>query len=383
MAVDLAESRKKIDEIDRQMTALFEERMKVAGEVAAYKLETGKAVFDKEREEQKLASVESMVEGEFNKTGIRELYSQIMSISRKYQYTLLAQKKDTKIGVAEAMCETFSVTKEAQVAFYGVRGTYTEQAMEEFFGQPVQGVPCATFKEVMQCVKEGKAVYGVLPIENSSTGSISDIYDLLVEYDNRIVGEHVVKIDHVLVGLPGTELSDITDVYSHIQPLLQCKSWLDEHPQWKKHEHGSTAGCAQKIQTDGNKAHAAIASKRAAEYYGLSILAENICMNEANSTRFIIISAKPVYQKQADKVSICFEVPHVSGSLYNILSHFIYNNLNMTNIESRPIPGRNWEYRFFLDFTGNLMEPAVQNALTGIAAEANALTILGNYVYAK
>lgn len=388
MAVDLSESREKIDAIDRQIAALFEERMKVAGEVAAYKIKTGKPVLDPEREQAKLSAVEAMVEGEFNRTGIRELYSQIMAISRKYQYSLLAEKDGS--GAGKEFCEIrpaewkekFRGGKKHPVAFFGVKGTYTEQAMEEFFGNGIKGISRPTFRGVMQAVKDGTAEYGVLPIENSSTGSISDIYDLLLEYDNRIIGEHVVKIDHVLMAVPGTELADITDVYSHGQPLMQCRTYLNAHPEWKLHEEGSTAGCAQKVRDEGKCSQAAIASKRAAAYYGLSVLAEDISMEEGNSTRFIIIAGEPVCLEPADKISICFEAPHVSGSLYNVLSHFIYNNLNMTNIESRPIAGKRWEYRFFLDFEGRLADAAVRNALAGIRAEATAFRILGSYVSA-
>jgi len=379
MAINLADSRKRIDEIDRQMAALFEERMKVVKEVANYKIETGKPVLDRKREEEKLAAMAELVEGEFNQTGIQELYSQMMSISRKYQYTLLTSVSENKIGMEREFVEKLPVKEGSRVAFYGVKGSYTEQAMEEFFGLPMKEIPSKTFKAVMQAVGDGEAEFGVLPIENSSTGSISDIYDLLLEYDNYIVGEHVVKIDHVLIGVPGTQLSDITEVYSHGQPFLQCRAYLESHPEWKLCEFGSTSGSARKIKEDNRKNQAAIASRRAAEYYGLEILAENISMEEENSTRFIVIAAKPLYVKNAGKISICFEVPHISGSLYHILSHFLYNRLNMTHIESRPIAGRNWEYRFFLDFEGNLAEAAVQNALTGIQAEANSLMVLGNY----
>lgn len=385
MVMDLAESRKQIDSIDKKIAELFEERMKVTAEVAAYKIETGKPVFDPVREEQKLDAVAGLVEGSFNKTGIRELYAQIMAISRKYQYSLLAAGNTAAVGtqfeeLGEPAWEShFQAEEKVPVAFFGVRGTYTEQAMEDFFGEGVTGIPRQSFRDVMQAVKDGTAEFGVLPIENSSTGSISDIYDLLLEYENCIIGEHVVKIDHVLMGLPGAELAGITDVYSHGQPLQQCRTYLESHPEWQLHEEGSTAGCAKKVLEEGRQSLAAIASRRAAECYGLSVLAEDISMDEGNSTRFIVIAREPMRLAGADKISICFEAPHVSGSLYNMLSHFIYNRLNMTNIESRPILGKKWEYRFFLDFEGNLSEAAVQNALTGIRAEATGLRILGNY----
>jgi chorismate mutase/prephenate dehydratase len=265
------------------------------------------------------------------------------------------------------------------VVFFGAKGTYTEQAMEEYFGKEIDNFNELTFKGVMQAVKDGKADYGVLPIENSSTGGITDIYDLLVDYDNYIVGEHVVKIHNVLLGLKGSKIEELKKVYSHPQPLMQCAQFLEEHNYIQKIDYLSTAASAEKVLKDQDPSQAAIASRRTAEYYGLEVLADNINFDDTNSTRFIIISNKKMYLEKANKVSICFELPHESGTLFNMLSHFIYNNLSMTKIESRPILGKKWEYRFFVDFEGNLSDPGVKNAINGIQEEAVSLMILGNY----
>ena len=231
----------------------------------------------------------------------------------------------------------------------------------------------------MEDVTHGKADYAVLPIENSTAGIVADIYDLLMEYKLYIVGEQIIRVDHVLLGMPDAQIGDIREVCSHPQGLAQCKAFLEENPSWKKKEVENTAGAAKKVSEVGDKGVAAIASREAGEVFGLKVLAENICREKANSTRFIIVSRKPEYEEKAGKISICFETPHTSGSLYNILSHFIYNNLNMFGIQSRPIPGRNWEYRFFIDFEGNLNDSAVKNALRGIREEATNMKILGNY----
>ena len=231
----------------------------------------------------------------------------------------------------------------------------------------------------MEDVTHGKADYAVLPIENSTAGIVADIYDLLMEYKLYIVGEQIIRVDHVLLGMPDAQIKDIREVCSHPQGLAQCKAFLEENPSWKKKEVENTAGAAKKVSEVGDKGVAAIASREAGEVFGLKVLAENICREKANSTRFIIVSRKPEYEEKAGKISICFETPHTSGSLYNILSHFIYNNLNMFGIQSRPIPGRNWEYRFFIDFEGNLNDSAVKNALRGIREEATNMKILGNY----
>ena len=219
----------------------------------------------------------------------------------------------------------------------------------------------------------------IASIELAPDGIVTDIYDLLTEYQLYIVGEQGVRVKHVLLGLPEASLDDIDIVYSHPQALAQCKKYLEQHPDWKITKTENTAGAAKKVHEEKDKSHAAIASRAAGELYGLSVLAENICYNEKNVTRFIVVSAKPIYEKSAAKVSVCFELPHTSGTLYNMLSHFIYNGLNMTKIESRPIAGKTWEYRFFVDFEGNLEDSAVKNALRGLEAEANRMRVLGNY----
>ena len=181
----------------------------------------------------------------------------------------------------------------------------------------------------MEDVTHGKADYAVLPIENSTAGIVADIYDLLMEYKLYIVGEQIIRVDHVLLGMPDAQIKDIREVCSHPQGLAQCKAFLEENPSWKKKEVENTAGAAKKVSEVGDKGVAAIASREAGEVFGLKVLAENICREKANSTRFIIVSRKPEYEEKAGKISICFELPHESGTLYNILSHFLYNDLNL------------------------------------------------------
>lgn len=374
--LDLLEIRNEIDKIDQEIVTLFEKRMQLTGKVAEYKISKGKAVFDKERENQKLNTLCALASNDFNKHAIEELFTQIMSISRKKQYGIITQKNNSEVFEQK---EKLNIDENTKVVFFGVKGSYTEQAMEDYFGKEINSFHGDTFKEVMEAIKEGKADYGVLPIENSSTGSIADIYDLLVEYDNYIVGEHIIKVDQALLGLPGATIEGIKTVYSHGQGLLQCAKFLDELKDVKRLEYSSTASSARKVLEDQDISQAAIASTRAAKCYGLTVLKEAINYNSANSTRFIIITNKKIYLKKARKMSIYFELPHTSGTLYNMLSHFIYNNLSMTNIESRPLEGRSWEYRFFIDFEGNLEDPGVQNALNGISQEAFNMRILGNF----
>ena len=374
---DLQECRKQIDRLDKEILELFEKRMKVCEDVAQYKIETGKQVLDSERERQKLEVLERQAHGAFNALGIREVFQQIMAISRKRQYQLL-----TANGADEArdyeLVDSLPLT-DVKVVFQGVEGAYSYAAMRAYFPDTIKSFHAKTFRDAMEEVFSGKADYAVLPIENSTQGIVTDIYDLLTEYELHIVGEQVIPVDHVLLGIPGTEIQDIERVYSHPQALSQCSRFLERHPQWKTVKTENTAASAKRIQEEQNPTQAAIASRAAGELFGLKILAENICHNDQNVTRFIIVSAKALYEKNAEKISVCFELPHSTGTLYNMLSHIIYNGLNMSRIESRPIPGKTWEYRFFVDFEGNLKDPAVKNAIRGLKAEANRVRVLGNY----
>ena len=378
MAVDLSESRKTIDEIDAQIVELFERRMKVAEDVAAYKLETGKPIFDKEREASKIRTLGGMAENEFNKKCIGELFSQIMAMSRKLQYRKLESRSaDSKLEPYEVV-DTLPVEGRT-VVYQGVPGAYSHEAMLGYFGEDVKNFRVDTFREAMEAVQRGTADYAVIPIDNSTAGMVSDTYDLLQEYHNYIVGETFVEIHHCLLGLPGTKLSDIRKVYSHQQALSQSAAYLSTHPEWERVPYLNTAMSAQLVAQSGDKTLAAVGSAKCAKEYGLEILADGINTEKGNTTRFVIVSRNRCFIKGAQKVSICFEIAHEAGSLYNIISHIKFNDLNMTNIESRPIADRNWEFRFFVDFEGNLSEPGVRNALRGISEESNVLKLLGNY----
>lgn len=372
--VDLVKCREEIDRIDKQIVDLFEERMKVAADVAEYKRNTGKPVLDREREQSKLSALQELASNDFNAVSVRELFSQIMSMSRKLQYTLLA----AEVGETFEELPALRAEAGAKIAFFGTKGSYTEKAMRECFGENVEGLPAATFQEVMEKIEQGEALYGVLPIENTTTGGITDIYDLLVAYDNCIIAEHVVKIDHALLAPMGAKVSEIKEVYSHPQALMQCENFFKEHPKVTKVPAESTARAALYVAELQDNTKAALAGEHVAKLYGLSVLQEQVNTEAVNSTRFIVITKKRAYVKGANKISICFELPHEAGTLYNILSHMIFNNLSMTKIESRPIAGKQFEYRFFVDFEGNLQDAGVKNALTGIRAEAMSLRILGN-----
>lgn len=375
--LDLMECRNKLDQIDREIVRLFEERMTVCGNVAEYKIETGKAVYDAEREKQKIAAVRELADSEFNKRAVQEIFSQLMTISRRFQYGLLAAHGKTS---PTGFTEVESLKKEnIRVVFQGVEGAYSHAATRMFFGNDVNAYHVPEFEDTMKEVEEGRADYGVLPIENSTAGFVINNYDLLAKYSNYIVGEVYVPVDHMLLGLPEASLSDIKTIYSHPQGLMQCSKFLNSNKDWKQVGVLNTAAAAKKVMEEEDKTQAAVASRVAGELYGLKELAQGISNEKGNTTRFIILAKNPVYETGASKISLTFEVPHVSGSLYNILGNFIFNGVNMNMIESRPIPEKPFEYRFFVDIEGNLSDASVKNALTGIQAEASSMKILGNY----
>ncbi|MCM1157730.1 MAG: chorismate mutase [Clostridium sp.] len=378
---DLKTTRQEIDEVDKQIVALVEKRMDLALEVARYKMSTGKPIYDREREMEKLEKLGAMASTEFNAKGIRELFQQIMSVSRRYQYSIIGDK-DHSIDKLFSKVLKLEVTENTTVVYAGVPGAFAEKAMTDYFGTAVRSVNVKEFSDVAKLVASGKADYGVLPIENSSAGFVNGIYDLLDRYQLSIVGEQMVRINQCLLGIPGTKLQNIQTVFSHPQGLMQAKEYLEDKA-WKQVSMANTALSAKKVHDDGDMTQAAIASERAAELYGLEILNPQLNVSDNNTTRFVIVSNKKIYEEKANKVSISFSLPHTSGTLYHILAHFIFNNVNMTSIESIPMSGRQWEYCFFIDFEGKLEDNEVKNALKGIMAETEDFRILGCFVSEK
>lgn len=374
--MDLSALRATLDEIDSQIVELYEKRMAVSGQVAAYKIKSGKRVFDREREVQKLRAVGALTHNAFNERGVTELFEQIMAMSRKLQYQIIAEHEG---GGRQAFIEMEEPDRgKCRVVFQGAEGSYSQAAMTEYFGAAVNCFNVDTFRDAMLAIDEGSADFAVLPIENSSAGIVSEIYDLLVEFENYIVGEQIIRIEHCLLASPGTCMEDIRTVYSHPQSLMQTAHYLQEKG-WQQISMKNNAFAAKKVAQERDRTQAAIAGAAAADIYGLDILERGINDMKGNSTRFIIVTNQKVFSRSASKISLCFEVNHESGALYHALSHLIYNGLNMTKIESRPLEGRNWEYRFFVDFEGNLEGSAVRNALRGLREETRNMKILGNY----
>ena len=375
---DLADIRVEIDTVDNEILNLFTKRMELACQVAEYKIATGKKVYDKGREDEKLDKLSSLVEGDFTQQAVRELYTQIMSISRKKQFSILSAKGiGFETGFQQVDDFDFS---DAVVCFQGVQGAYSQLAMMAFFDKMKTSFHVDMWRDAMDAISSGKADYAVLPIENSLAGSVEENFDLLSEYNVAIVGEQIIKVDHALLGVKGAKISDIKTVYSHPKAIAQCENYIRlNHIDWDVKNLRNTAMSAQKIKDDNDITQAAIGSKYNAELYDLEVLEESIQDDKNNETRFVIVSKNKVYRKNADKISLCIEISHEPGSLYRILSNLMFNGINMNRIESRPIKGVNWQYRFFIDIDGNLNDEAVRNALIGLNEECVSLRILGNY----
>ncbi len=375
---ELQRLRGEIDAIDRELVELFRRRMAVTRQVGEYKRANGIPVLDQERERQLLQNKGELA-GEELRPAVITLFQTVMALSRRQQRDLMGRGPDNP-GVLrwqEAQNNLRQPIPAPRVVYQGVPGAYSEQAALDFFGPTVDTTGLEQFEDCFLALRDGRADYAVLPLENSSTGAIRQIYDLLTQYECYMVGETTVRIEHCLMALPGASLDAITHVYSHEQGLFQCEHYLNAHPNWKRVPQADTAGSAQMVAQSGDMTKAAICSARAAEIYGLNILARGINHNAHNTTRFVVASPRLELRPGADKVSTLFVLPHEAGSLHEILTVFSLHGLNLMKLESRPLPGRSWEYMFFLEFTGRPGDPAVGDALHELAQTTGEFRVLG------
>ncbi|MBD5098041.1 MAG: bifunctional chorismate mutase/prephenate dehydratase [Clostridiales bacterium] len=375
---DLQSLRQDIDAIDRQLVELFKQRMDVTRRVGEYKKASGIPVLDQERERQVLQNKGELA-GEELRPAVITLFQTVMALSRRQQRDLMGQGQDNP-GIQhwlDAKAAQRQPVSAPRVVYQGVPGAYSEQAALNFFGEGANTSGLEQFEDCFLALREGRADYAVLPIENSSTGAIRQIYDLLTQYECYMVGETTVRVEHCLMALPGATLDTITHVYSHEQGLFQCERYLNAHPEWKQVPQADTAGSAQMVADSGDMTKAAICSARAAELYGLTILARGINHNTQNTTRFVVVSPRLELRPGADKISTLFVLPHEAGSLHEVLTVFAVHGLNMVKLESRPLPERSWQYMFFLEFTGAPDDPAVGDALHELAQTTGEFRVLG------
>ncbi len=375
---DIKYLRGQIDTIDHQMVSLFQQRMEVSREVAEYKIAHDIPVLDPDREREVLEDKAAMVADPQLKTDVAKLYEVIMSLSRGYQRRVMQDQEPTPPGYPQAV-ELASPVEEPRVVYQGMPGAYSEEAAVNFFGPDVRSQGLNRFEDCFEALACGETDYAVLPIENSTTGAIRQVYDLLTQYQFYMVGETTVKVEHCLMALPGVKMEEITHVYSHEQGLFQSDRFLDRHPEWVRVPQLDTAGSAKYVSETGDRTKAAICGHRAADIYGLNILVRGVNHNNQNYTRFAVVRTRPELRPGSDKITAVFRLPHQSGSLHEILTIFAVNGLNLVKLESRPVQDRRWEYMFFVEFTGNLTAPGMDAVLRELSQSTNQFRVLGNY----
>ena len=370
-----------IDEVDRQIVTLFERRMEITQSVGEYKKRVGMPVLDPKRERDVLQKKIDWLHNPELKTDVTTLYETIMALSRKKQRQLVHEGTEfpSFARFAEALRNRREPIPNPRIVYQGEAGAFSEMAAISFFGENANTRGLYQFEDPFRALHSGEADYAVLPIENSSTGAVRQVYDLLAQYECYIVGETTVRVRHCLMALPGTKLEDIKTVYSHEQGLFQCEQFLNQHPQWHQVAQVDTAGSAKMVAEKQDPTRAAICSARAAEIYGLEILAADVNSNSRNTTRFVVISPRMELREGRDKVCISFTTPHSSGSLHEVLTIFAVHGLNLVRLESRPIPERSWEYMFFTEFTGNLLEPEMDAVMHELTQTAEDLRVFGNF----
>ena len=266
------------------------------------------------------------------------------------------------------------------VGYQGVQGSYSEVAVIRYFGErDYTEMQYVGFPAMIQDVAYGKLDYAVFPVENTTTGLISRTYDLFQHYDIHVIGEVNIPIHHHLIGLPGAGLQDIREVYSHPEALSQCQAFLDANPQIKPVVYEDTALAVRYISGQNDLSKAALASRRAAEFYEMKVICESVYDNAANMTRFLIVTAKDETVADGNKISIMLTLPHVPGALYNALGIFASKNINVVKLESRPVQGKNWEYMFFIDFTGDVCAAGMDGVMRELMQAAYDLRFFGNF----
>lgn len=378
---ELAVLRQEIDQLDGQLARLFLRRMEICREVGAYKKANGLPVLDRRREQEVLVAKSALTDDPKARQSLRTLFETIMAESRALQTGLMEDPvKEQEFAEYRKLVQwSGPALPEQRVLYQGLPGAYCEEAATGFFGETCSRMNLKTWDGVFRGVREGFGDYGVVPIENSSTGSISDVYDLLGQFGCHIVGEQLVRVDQCLMALPGSDMEKISDVYTHEQGFRQCRRFLSDYPKWNQHEMVNTALAARFVSESGDRTKAAIASRRAAALYGLDILQTSINENRSNYTRFIIVAADPRYPSDADKITVRFTLPHVEGSLCRMLQIFARAGLNLEKLESRPIPDESWNYSFYADFTGNLQQGDLDPVMRELINASSSFRILGNY----
>ena len=377
---ELSELRQQIDQIDGKIFDLFAKRAKVAEDVAAYKREKGMRVFDPSRERSKVASATEAAPEDLE-TYAQVLMELLMEASRARQHALLGDSTDdpTLARIRSARAATPELfPRTAHVACQGVEGAYSQIAAEKFFRHPTITYS-PTFDGVFRTVEQGLAQYGVLPLENSTAGSVNQMFDLMMEHSFYIVRTTRVKVSHNLLANPGTSLSAVRDIYSHEQAISQCAEFLSGLPDVRVHVCENTAVAAKRVAESGRGDVAALSSRPCADLYGLSVLSSNVQDRDNNYTRFACISRSLEVYPGADRTSLMIVLPHRPGALYKLLAKFYALDINILKLESRPIPERDFEFMFYFDIECPVASPEFASLMATIESLCQECRYLGSY----
>ncbi len=379
--MNLEECREEIDSIDKELVALFVKRMNVAKEVAEYKKETGKAIYDAERERQLLEKVEDAAGEEFGDY-TRRLYSSILELSRNYQSKSLAISSGLSANIIKATKETPQLFPEkAVVACQGVEGAHSSAACQKIFEKP-SIMYCQSFESVFQAVESGLCSYGVVPLENSSAGSVTEIYNLMSSHKFSIVRSTKMQIQHNLLAKKGTKIEDIREVYSHPQAISQSEEFISSLGKGVKVTECANTALAAKMVAESDRTDiAAISSELCASQYSLEIIKPRIQNTNNNYTRFICFSKKLEIYPGADRTSLLIKTPHRAGALYSVIANFYSLGINIIKLESRPIPESDFEFMFYFDIDVSVYSdklPAIIDLLEYSLGTEN-IKYLGSY----
>ena len=377
--MNLEECRKEIDNIDKQLVELFTKRMDVAKEVAEYKKATGKSVYDAERERKLLEKVEENA-GEKYGDYARRLYSSILDLSRTYQSKELAPKSVLSASIKKAMEETPQLFPEkAVVACQGVEGAHSSDACQKLFEKP-SIMYCQTFEAVFQAVESGLCNYGVVPLENSTAGSVTQIYNLMIEHKFSIVRSKKIQIQHNLLAKKGTKLEDIKEIVSHPQAISQSSEFLKTLGV-KVTECANTAIAAKMVAESDRTDLGALSSELCASQYSLDVVEPYVQNTKNNYTRFICFSKNLEIYPGADKTSLLIRTPHRAGALYSVIANFYSMGINIIKLESRPVPESDFEFMFYFDIDVSVYSeklPQIMDLLEYSLGEKN-VKYLGSY----
>ena len=354
--MELNDYRQKLDKIDDELLSLFIERMNIAAEIAAWKKENSLPVLDVRREKEKLHTLEEKSPEEFSDYTV-SLFSLIMELSRSQQNRILHPVSAETRAIENALRDTPQLFPEkAMVACQGVEGAYSGIACEKLFARP-NIFYFSTFDAVFSAIEKGLCRYGVIPVENSTAGSVNAVYDLMLRHDFRIVRSVRIKVDHNLLAKAGTKTGDIREIYSHSQAIAQCSAFLQNFPNMKVIPCENTAVAAKMVAESDDPHTAALSSRACSKLYGLDILKSDIQDSGNNHTRFICISKNLEIYPGADRTSLMMVIPHEPGSLYKVLSRFYALGINLIKLESRPLPERSFEFMFYFDLDTSVYSP--------------------------